>query len=288
MGTRPRAVAVFCKPRAQARGPLQRVAEELRRRGVEMLFDENAREALGLERSFPRERAVELADLVVSVGGDGTLLAAARAVGARETPIVGVNLGSLGFLTETRCEDVSEVLDAALEGRATIEERRALQMTRDGEAPRPDGLALNDVVLGNQTMARLTSLSLAVDDEWVTDFRADGLIVSTPTGSTAYNLAAGGPLVCPSVDALVATPICPHSLSQRPLILPGNAKVSIRLAEGQPATDIVVTLDGQVSFPLAPGETILLSFAAHRVRLIHPGGQTFFSTLRNKLGWGHP
>ena len=281
-------VAVFCKPHVEARGVLQRVTEVLRQHGAEMLADENTALALGTAAAGDRTALARRAQLVVSIGGDGTLLAAARAVGTRETPILGINLGSLGFLTETRGEDIGEVLGAALEGRATVERRRALQVTHDGEAPGPEGVALNDVVFSNQNMARLFWLSLFVDGEWVTDYRADGLILATPTGSTAYNLAAGGPLVVPAVDALIATPICPHSLSQRPLILPGEAVVTVRLPDGAKDDHVQVTLDGQVAFPLKPAEHVEVRLAPHAVHLIRPAARTFFSTLRNKLGWGHP
>lgn len=285
---RPVPVGVFCKPEAEATGAIQRVLEVLRQHGTLVLPDDNTAQAVGVPSAGSREDIAARSRLVVSVGGDGTLLATARAIGRREIPILGVNLGSLGFLTETRCEEVGEVLGAALEGRALIERRRVLQVTHDGEDPRPDSVALNDVVFSNQHMARLFWLSLFVDGEWVADYRADGLILATPTGSTAYNLAAGGPLLVPGVDALTVTPICPHSLSQRPLVVPGDARLSVRLAEGSGADGVYVTIDGQVGFPLEAGEQVDVCFAAHAVHLVRPGGRTFFSTLRGKLGWGHP
>lgn len=285
----PQRVAIFCKPAAPATAVLQRVVDVLERHGIEMLPDENTTRALG-NHAEPvlRSVAARQASLVVSVGGDGTLLSSARAVGATGVPILGVNLGSLGFLTETRCEEVAEVLVSALEGRAVLEDRSVLQVWRDGDTGTPDGIALNDVVFSNQQMARLISLSLIVDGEWVTDYRADGLILATPTGSTAYNLAAGGPLVMPGVDALLATPICPHSLSQRPLILPRRARVTVRLPETGPTDQVQVTLDGQVGFPLTQGGHVDVAVAPYTVRLVRPAGRSFFSTLRNKLGWGHP
>jgi NAD+ kinase len=284
----PAKVAVFCKPRIAAPAVLQRVAEAVGQLGAEMLPDENAARILGLRNGQDRAALAAQAQLVLSVGGDGTLLASARVVGPREIPILGINLGSLGFMTETRGDEVREVLGAALAGRAPIERRSVLQLKLDGETPERDGIALNEIVVSNQKMARLVTLSLVVDGEWVTDFRADGLIFSTPTGSTAYNLAAGGPLMVPSVDAMVITPICPHSLSQRPIILPGRATIGVRIVEGPNSDDVVVTVDGQVAFPLRPGETVGIARAEHGVNLVRPAGRTFFSTLRNKLGWGHP
>ncbi len=284
------AVAVFSKPHPDAPAVLRRIARALERHGARMLPDTTTAEALGLAESagLRREEAAGSAGLVVSVGGDGTLLSAARSVGEREVPILGVNLGSLGFLTETRCEEVDQVLDLALRGRAPIDERTVLAVTLDGEPGPGNGFALNDVTFSKSDLARLFSLTLYVDDEWVADYRADGLILATPTGSTAYNLAAGGPVVVPGVEALVITPICPHSLSQRPIIVPGRCRVTIRLAEGQAATNVRVTLDGQTGFPLEPGSEVRIARAAHVVRLVRPPGRSFFAVLRDKLGWGHP
>lgn len=283
-----RGVAVFCKPNVDARAVLARVTEVLRAHEVPMLLDATAAAMLGAPASGERADIAALARLVVSVGGDGTLLSSARAVGSLGTPILGVNLGSLGFLTETRCEEVADVLGAALVGRARIETRRPMRVVHDGAHPRVEGLALNDVVFSKIESARLFSLSLFVDGEWVADYRADGLIIASPTGSTAYSLAAGGPIIVPTVDALAISPICPHSLSQRPIIVPGQARITVALAEGQTSHDVQVTLDGQVSFPLEPGEVVEAFFAEHCVNLVRPPGRTFFATLRGKLGWGHP
>ncbi|RMG46213.1 MAG: NAD(+) kinase [Acidobacteria bacterium] len=279
-------VALFSKPHPEATAVLRRVAASVQRRGLRLVTDVETAKALGREDGLPRAEAARRADLLISVGGDGTLLAAARAVSGAGTPILGVNLGSLGFLTETPCDELDQVLEAAIEGTAPVEIRHALQVRRDGEPTKPENTALNDVVFSKRDLARLFTLSVFVDDGWVADYRADGLILATPTGSTAYNLAAGGPVVVPRVDALVATPICPHSLSQRPLILPGSARVTVTLAEGQGAADVQVTLDGQVGFPLEPGERILVQRSPNPVRLIRPPGRSFFSVLRDKLGWG--
>ncbi len=281
-------VALFSKPHPDAPDVLARLARLLEDRGFEVLPDATTAESLGLGTSIRRERAAADARLVVSVGGDGTLLASARAVGDNLTPILGINLGSLGFLTETRCEEAESVLDAVLDGRAPIDSRRALRVIKNGPSTEPAPLALNDVVLSKKDLARLFSLSLFVDDEWVADYRADGLIIATPTGSTAYNLAAGGPLLLPGVDALIVNPICPHSLSQRPLILPGSAKIAVCLADRRDDGSVQVTLDGQVGFPIEAGEKVSIVGAPHPIRLLRPPGRSFFSVLRGKLGWGHP
>lgn len=281
------AVALFAKHHPDARTVLERIARCLERRGLEPVCDPTAAEILGCPGSFARVDATRRAGMVISVGGDGTLLATARAVGPAQLPILGVNLGSLGFLTETHAEELEVVLDAALDGRAPIDRRQALGVRRDGAAEAaPEHVALNDVVISNADMARLFSLSLLVDGDWVADYRADGLILATPTGSTAYNLAAGGPLVLPGVDALLATPICPHSLTQRPLILPGDATLTVVLPDGQRATNVQVTVDGQVGFRLRPGERITIARAPHPILLVRPPGRSYFSVLRDKLSWG--
>lgn len=282
------AVALFSKPHPLARAVLLQIATTLERRGLPMLLDRSSAETLEREGGMSRPEAVEQAGLVVSVGGDGTLLSSARAVGRSGTPILGVNLGNLGFLTETSCGDVSKVLDTVLDGKASLIRRRALRVRRESDPVGEALFTLNDVTLSKTGIARLFWLSLFVDGEWVADYRADGLILATPTGSTAYNLAAGGPIVAPGVDALVATPICPHSLSQRPIIVPGSSTMTVALPDDDGAKDVQMTLDGQVGIELEPGERILIDRAEHDVLLCRPAGRTFFSVLRDKLGWGHP
>lgn len=276
-------VALFAKPHRDAAAVLRRTVACLQRHGAEILPDDTAARALGGTVAFPRDTAAARASLVISVGGDGTLLASARAVGPRGIPILGVNLGNLGFLTETRTEDVDRVIEAALAGRAPLEHRQVLEVHRDG-APQFE-LGLNDVIVSH-SQQRLLRLSLYVDGEWVADYRADGLIVATPTGSTAYSLSAGGPVLVPGVDALLVTPICPHSLAQRPLILPGSAQLDLAVADGERHHGAQVTIDGQSSFPLEPGTRCGIRRGPQPITLVRPPGRTFFTTLREKLGWG--
>jgi NAD+ kinase len=283
-----RAVAVFSKPHPEAPSVLRRVFSSLDRLGCEPLPDEDTAQTLGLDASLAREEAARRADLAVVIGGDGTLLASARAIGARETPILGINLGHLGFLTELRCDEIDDVLAAALAGRAPLERRPLLAVSHNDDQPDDQHLALNDVVISSSSAVRLFTLSLYIDAEWVTDYRADGLILSTPTGSTAYSLSAGGPVVVPSVDALLVTPICPHSLSQRPLVLPGTTRIRVVLPEGRPRTTVQATMDGQVAFPLLPGESVTVERAPFSSVLVRRPGRSFFGVLRSKLGWGHP
>jgi NAD+ kinase len=226
-------------------------------------------------------------DLLVVLGGDGTLLSVADcAVEADvEVPILGVNFGSLGFLTEATLPELYPSLESALSGAARIEERMMLRATTiRGGLPLPDHLALNDVVITKAARARMTDLSVFVGDEFVTRVKADGLIVATPTGSTAYNLAAGGPIVQPVVDAIVLTPIAPHMLTNRPIVIPASSIVRVQpmMAERD---ELYVTFDGQAGYQLEAGDEVRISRAERRVRLLRPSPRSYFDVLRQKLKW---
>ncbi len=226
-------------------------------------------------------------DLLVVLGGDGTLLSVADCVGAAgvDVPILGVNFGSLGFLTEATLPELYPSLEAALSGSARVEERLMLRATtiRAGQAL-PDHLALNDVVITKAARARMTDLSVFVGDEFVTRVKADGLIVATPTGSTAYNLAAGGPIVQPVVDAIVLTPIAPHMLTNRPIVIPASSVVRVQpmMAERD---ELYVTFDGQAGHQLEAGDEVRIRCADRRVRLLRPSSRSYFEVLRQKLKW---
>ena len=226
-------------------------------------------------------------DLVVVLGGDGTLLSVADCVGAAgvDVPILGVNFGSLGFLTEATLPELYPSLEAALSGQARVEERLMLRATtmRAGVAL-PEHLALNDVVITKAARARMTDLSVSVGDEFVTRVKADGLIVATPTGSTAYNLATGGPIVQPVVEAIVLTPIAPHMLTNRPIVIPASSLVRVQpmMAERD---EIYVTFDGQAGYQLEAGDEVRIRCAERRVRLLRPSSRSYFEVLRQKLKW---
>jgi len=226
-------------------------------------------------------------DLLVVLGGDGTLLSVADcAVEANvEVPILGVNFGGLGFLTEATLPELYPSLESALNATARVEERMMLRATtiRRGQ-PLPDHLALNDVVITKAARARMTDLSVFVGDEFVTRVKADGLIVATPTGSTAYNLAAGGPIVQPVVDAIVLTPIAPHMLTNRPIVIPASSIVRVQpmMAERD---ELYVTFDGQAGHQLEAGDEVRISRAGRRVRLLRPSPRSYFDVLRQKLKW---
>ena len=227
-------------------------------------------------------------DLVIILGGDGTLLSMADRIGEAGTrvPILGVNFGSLGFLTEVTLPELLPSLELAVSGRAHVEERLMLcATTQRGHQPFAQHIALNDVVLTKSARARMIDLSVHVGEEFVTRVKGDGLIVATPTGSTAYNLAAGGPIVQPSVDALVLTPIAPHMLTNRPIVIPANWAVRIQPVM-QERDELYASFDGQAGLQLQAGDEIIVRRAEHPLQLIRPTTRSYFEVLRTKLKWG--
>jgi len=246
------------------------------------LMPPNARRKTAQKTALPTE-----VDLLVVLGGDGTLLSVAGCVGDAgvDVPILGVNFGSLGFLTEATLPELYTSLDAALTGRARVEERLMLRATTErGGTALPAHLALNDVVITKAARARMTDLSVSVGQEFVTRVKADGLIVATPTGSTAYNLAAGGPIVQPAVDALVLTPIAPHMLTNRPIVIPGRSIVRVKPMMDE-RDELFVTFDGQAGYELKAGDEVRIEVAERRVRLLRPSARSYFDVLRQKLKW---
>lgn len=257
---------------------------ELERLGIEAVVDSESAEPLGRSDLVSRADLAAATDLVVVLGGDGTLLSVTRNdVG--QTPILGVNLGTLGFLTEHSVDRLFPLLHAALDGELNIEERQRLQVTV--ERPGQDMIsrrALNDVVINKSALARMVVLSVHVDDAYLSRFKADGLIIATPTGSTAYNLSAGGPIVYPTVGVVLVTPICPHALTNRPIALPLESVIDIRL-EGQ-SEEVYLTLDGQEGFPLTTRDLVRIQPCREPVRLVADPGRSYFHVLHRKLKWG--
>lgn len=226
-------------------------------------------------------------DCLLTLGGDGTLLRGARLLDGAETPILGVNFGRVGFLTTATDQTLDWSLDALVRGAYTTEARRTLQPTIEDDRGRrhEEPLVLNDVVLHKGGVARVVRLRVAVDGEEVGHYSADGIIVSTPTGSTAYSLSAGGPIVVPGVDAIVITAICPHTLGVRPLVVPADRVVTIEPLAPH-ADDIIVSFDGQSSVTLAPGSRLLVRRGDRRVQLVRLGPEGYFARMRKKLQWG--
>lgn len=231
-----------------------------------------------------REELARHSDLIIVLGGDGTLLATARAVGDHKVPILPVNLGGLGFLTSVTLEELYPILELALEGKHRISERMLLEaeIVRRGSVIARHR-ALNDAVLNKAAVARMIEFDLRIDSAFVSTFRADGLILSTPTGSTAYSLSAGGPILYPILDAFVITPICPHMLTIRPLVIPDRMVIEVDFRAGEES--VMLTLDGQVGVELERDDRIVVRKSASRLCLVRPARKTYFEILRNKLKW---
>jgi NAD+ kinase len=223
-------------------------------------------------------------NFVLVLGGDGTLLSAARAVAHADVPILAVNLGSLGFLTEVPLAEMYSTLEAVNQGHCPVEERSVLQcqLIRAEECI-AQHFALNDVVVNKSAISRLVDFDLLIDGNFVFSYKADGVIIATPTGSTAYSLAAGGPIMMPSVAAFVVTPVCPHSLTHRPLVVTDSAQVELLVQSGH--EEAFLSIDGQVGMPVLQGDRIICRRADHNVKLMRVR-RTFFDVLRNKLKWG--
>jgi NAD+ kinase len=279
--------AIISKPqKPEVAGILRDLIAWLEARKYHYLLDPDS--AAYIDAPNPIER-VDLPghkpNLVIVLGGDGTLLAAARAFAGTTTPILSVNLGALGFLTEISLSELYSTLDAWCNNCAEIEVRSMMhaQHMRDGRAL-SQWEALNDVVVAKGTISRMGDFSVEIDNQAVATFRADGVIVSTPTGSTAYNLAADGPIVMPSVNALVVTPICPHLLTIRPIVMPGESSVNIKVV-GVP-NEIYLTVDGQQAIELRQGDTVHCQRSEHGVRLLRHHASGLFNVLRSKLKWG--
>jgi NAD+ kinase len=285
-----RRVGIVVKPRLDG-GPrvVRDLVTWLTGRQIAPVLDEAsaAVDGSGVHRAVSAEALPSEVDLIVVLGGDGTLLATARrnALAGVDVPVLAVNFGSLGFLTETTLPELYGALERVIAGNAAVETRTMLHMriVRDG-AVRHETPVLNDVVVNRGTLSRMTDLSVHVDDLFVARFKADGLIVATATGSTAYNLSAGGPIVHPHVDAIVLTPIAPHTLTNRPVVLPATAALMIQptIAGGE---DIFVTADGQTGYPLSAADVVTVTRADRVLRLVRSTERSYFGVLRQKLKW---
>jgi NAD+ kinase len=282
-----RSAGIICKPIPEmVASVVPPLREWLRARNIETFIDPRTATTFGTnESALTREEMAAKVDLLIVLGGDGTLLAAARAVHGHKIPILAVNLGGLGFLTSVTLDELYPVLESVLEGKHRTSERMML----DAEIihyskPAETQCALNDAVANKAALARMLDFDVAVDGNHVGRYRADGLIVATPTGSTAYSLAAGGPIIHPALDAFVITPICPHMLTNRPLVVPDIAKVELDFIEiGDP---VFLTLDGQIGFQLEPRDRVVITKSKSKVQFVSPPRLTYYEILRSKLRWG--
>ncbi|HTO69818.1 MAG TPA: NAD(+)/NADH kinase [Myxococcota bacterium] len=279
-------LALAVKAGQAGAGPLvSRLAALARKHGLEVVCDVHAATHLGEKGGHSLEEIARVADLVVVLGGDGSVLSAVRAIGTRAVPVLGVNLGHLGFLTDVSPGQAEGALEAALRGDFVLSERSRLLVahTRGGrELSR--ALVLNDAVITKgSALARLIELEAQVDARVVATYRSDGLIVATPTGSTAYNLSAGGPILDTDVRAAILNPICPHTLTFRPLVVPDDREIVVRLLSAEDAT---LTLDGQVGATVRTGDLVRVVKAPEPARFVTAPARDHFETLRTKLGWG--
>ena len=278
-------VGIISKPKiARAAEIVCTLTQWLTEHGIQFRCDEQTAAYADLPQSFPREQVPDGTELIIVLGGDGTLLSAARVVAGRDIPLLAVNLGHLGFLTAIQLADFYPHLDRALRGETRVERRAMIdcELVRDAETI-ASYCALNDVVITKSELARMIDLDTYVGDHFVAAYKADGLIVATPTGSTAYSLSAGGPVIFPSVGAFCITPICPHMLTNRPVIVPDTG--TIRIVNHGDA-GIYLTVDGQVGEPLKAGDQVLCHASPNAIQLIRPPKLLFFDVLREKLKWG--
>jgi NAD+ kinase len=277
-------VGIFSKPNVPAAFKLvPKVFSWLQERQIKLRFDQQTAEYCGCGPGFDRDQVPDGCDLVVVMGGDGTLLSAARAIAGRPIPLFAVNLGGLGFLTAITKDELLPELERVLKGEHRIAERKLLRIVvvRDGNTTARYE-ALNDVVITKEAIARMIDLEAFVDGMFVCSYKADGLIVSTATGSTAYSLSAGGPIIYPSVDAFCISPICPHTLTNRPVIVASSSVISVICR----SESSFLTIDGQVGGPIQEGDCIECGASDHSLLLIRPPNQKFFDVLRQKLKWG--
>lgn len=278
-------IGIICKiGRPEPAEILRDLLPWLKEKGADVFVDMEVAQSLNIE-GYLRPEIPDLSELVVVFGGDGTMLSVARLVCEKGIPILGVNLGGLGFITEVQRAEIFEAMERILSDKSAFEDRLMLTacVHRHGEKI-AEYTALNDVVINKGALARIIELETFVDRMYVTSFRADGLIVSTPTGSTAYNLSAGGPILYPTMDCVILTPICPHTLTNRPIVLPDNVLIEISLKS--PVEDVFLTLDGQMGFSLRQNDIVIVEKSPFKTRILIPHERNFFQVLRTKLRWG--
>ena len=278
-------IGILSKPHlSNIESDLTQLVKWLKDREKEVLLDLHLGENLPNTESTSRTRIALEADLLIVLGGDGTMLGAARLVEQRSLPILGVNMGGLGFLTETTIDDLYASLEKVFAGSYHLDQRLMLQVAIYHQGRRmSEATVLNDVVIGKGHLARMISTQISIDKTFMTNIRGDGLIIATPTGSTAYSLSAGGPILDPSLDVLLINPICPHTLSHRPFLTPSRVSIEVALTSHNKA---VATLDGQIGIEMNPGDTVEICPSEHRAQLIRFPDRSYYDVLRNKLKWG--
>ncbi|MDQ3712475.1 MAG: NAD(+)/NADH kinase [Acidobacteriota bacterium] len=281
-----RCVGVVIKPNhKEAWATAGDLAAWLKKRNINLIGSTHGEaEKCGIETVEAEEFQLQ-SDLIVVLGGDGTMISTARLTGNRERLVLGINYGSLGYLTDFRIEEMFPALEMILAGEYEIDRRVMLDVEHfRADEKLAEGRVLNDVVVNKSALARIIEIEVNLNNLYVNSFRADGLIVATPTGSTAYNLSAGGPILYPSMNAVVLTPICPFTLTNRPIVVPDEDEIEIRLKND--IEGVVLTLDGQIGFPISAKDKVLIRKSATTFNLVQPPNRNYFDVLRNKLKWG--
>ena len=279
-------IGVVAKPRiTAAKNVLEELYAYLTQQDKTVFMDKDTAALLGRSSAHQKSMIPSLVDMMIVLGGDGTLLSVARLVEGKDVPILGVNLGGLGFLTEVTLEELFPTLEKVFKKDFITDDRLMLKahIHRQGERV-AQSVILNDVVVSKGTLARMIKLQVHIDGQFVTSLRGDGLIIASPTGSTAYSLSAGGPILNPSVDAMVLTPISPHTLTNRPIVIPNNTHVEVTLKSGEEGTN--VTFDGQVGFSLRQNDVVEVWTIDSKIKLIRSPDRNYYEVLRQKLKWG--
>ena len=284
--TKPESIGIFCKNKPKSNlQVLRELIKKIRGRGFEVLLDKESSNWIGEKSDLDKKEMLSKANMIVVLGGDGTLLGVARLAHPYDIPILAVNLGSLGFITEISLQEFDEAFEKAVTGKLKIEKRMLLNsnLRCEGKATN-DHNALNEVVVQKGSGLKIVGLEVYVDNTYMTSYRADGLIIGSPTGSTAYSLSAGGPIIHPSMDALVLSPICPFALTNRPIVVPDRSEIQVRLtSESQKAR---VTLDGQEEYEMTRNETLTVKKGNNHILLFQSPNKSFYQILREKLQWG--
>lgn len=280
-------IGIIAKPQngQAAKKVLEQLLPWLAQQGMDVVMDTDTASIAGLTSPYPKSKVPGLVEMIIVLGGDGTLLSVARLVEGKDVPILGVNLGGLGFLTEVTLEELFTTLGQIFKHEFVTDDRLMLKarIHRQGERV-AQSLVLNDVVISKGTLTRMIRLEILVNHRFVTSLRGDGLIVATPTGSTAYSLSAGGPILYPSVEALLLTPISPHTLTNRPIVIPDHVNVEVILKTREEGT--TVTFDGQVGFSLRHEDVVEIGTAESKTQLIRSPQRNYYEVLRQKLKWG--
>ena len=279
-------IGIISKPnKPEAADFIRKLIRWLNEKQIEVFIEDELAEMIDHPCGYERAKIPSLADMIIVMGGDGTILSVARMIGKKKVPILAVNLGGLGFLTAITLDELYPVLEMVLKGEYKTSNRTTLHVNLCKEGKKTDGYrVLNDIVINKGALARIIDLETEINGKYLTTFKADGLIISTPTGSTGYSLSAGGPIVYPLLHSIIITPICPHTLTNRPLILPDNMTIKIKLISKN--ENVYLTLDGQVGLEFEPDSTLEIKKADSVVYLIDPLHKDYFEVLRTKLKWG--